>query len=255
MPPALLVGDIGYWGFLGTAVAAAILAAWRPGRAARAVAWASVACGLVMVGGVWAQTGRPPLAGAFESLGFMALVLAVLAVVSQQSRSARPLLGAVVWGAAALLLAILALVPRQVNPDWFLYHYFWNRSFFLCRITAMPLLFFSSLIALAWPGAPQENEQRRYMIVQSRRFLILGTAFFLVGEVSGFYWCLNWRGDYWLWNRNFLESTMIFLLASAALHLPPRLAASPRATRIAYSLPGLLAMGAYLIHQVTEAFL
>ncbi len=46
---------------------------------------------------------------------------------------------------------------------------------------------------------------------------------------------------------------MIFLLASAALHLPPKLAVRPRAVRVAYSLPGLLAMTAYLVHLITES--
>lgn len=89
-------------------------------------------------------------------------------------------------------------------------------------------------------------------MTRSRRFLILGTALFLVGEASGFYWCLIWLGDYWCWSRNFLESTMIFLLASAALHLPPKLAIRPRVLRVAYSLPGFLAMTVYLVHLITE---
>ena len=81
----------------------------------------------------------------------------------------------------------------------------------------------------------------------------MGTSLLKVGEVSGFYWCLMWLGDYWRWSRNFLESTMIFLLASAALHLPPKLAVRPQALRVAYSLPGLLAMTAFLVHLITES--
>jgi hypothetical protein len=166
-----------------------------------------------------------------------------------------PRLAALTWGAAALLLAILVVVPCRLNPDWYLYQFGWTRSFFLCRLSAMALLFFSALTALSWPGGPQETEVRRALLTRSRRFLILGTALFLVGEVSGFYWRLTWLGDYWSWNRNFLESTMIFLLASAALHLPPKLAVKPKALRVAYSLPGLLALSAYLVHLITESII
>jgi hypothetical protein len=248
-------GEVWFWGFLICAALTFALLVFHRERLAKPAGWLALAAGLAMIGGISAQTGRPPLSGALESLGLMALWLAVLALLSQYSGAARSRLAAMTWGAVVLLLVILVWVPRQVNPDWFLYQYGWTRSFFLCRLTALPLLLYSSLIALAWPAAEPENGERRLMISRSRRFLLLGTAVFLVGEVSGFYWCLTWRGDYWLWNRNFLESTMIFLLASAALHLPPKLAARPRALRLFYGLPGLLAMTAYLVHQISEAYL
>ncbi|MEW5914211.1 MAG: hypothetical protein AB1814_16770 [Thermodesulfobacteriota bacterium] len=252
---AAVFSDFSFWVFLGLAVLGVAAAGCGRAAWARAVGLAALLAGLAFTGGVCAQTGRPPLGGALESLGYMALVLATLAFGSQFGPGANRPLVALAWGAVVLLLFILVWVPRRVNPDWFIYHYTWNRAFFMCRLLAMPLLFYSALIALAWPGRDGDGEMRRLLITRSRRFLLLGTAVFLLGEVSGFYWCLSWRGDYWLWNRNFLESTMIFLLASAALHLPPKLAANPRALRLAYGPPGLLGMGAFLVHQVTESFL
>jgi len=249
------LGEVSFWIFLGGAAATASALALGRRCLAIVMGWLSLAAALAMVGSICAQTGRLPLSGAFESLGYIAFALAVLALASQFGATARSSLAAVAWVAAALMLVILIWVPRQVNPDWFIYQYAWNRSFFFCRLTAMSLLFYSALAALSWPGPEQGAQARRQLVLRSRRFLIAGTALFLVGEVSGFYWCLTWRGDYWLWNRNFLESTLIFLLATAALHLPPKLAAHPKALRLAYSLPGLLAVSAYLVHQITEAFL
>ena len=247
--------EAAFWAFLGLAALAAALARCQRHLPARVTGVMALAAGLILVGGICVQTGRPPLSGAFEALSFMALVLASLALASQFGKEADPLLAALTWGAAALLLALLGLVPRLVNPDWYIYQYGWTRAFFLLRLLAMAFLFYSALVALSWPKGLQEIEVRHTLVTRSRRFLILGTALFLVGEVCGFYWCLTWLGDYWRWSRNFLESTMIFLLASAALHLPPKLAVKPLALRVAYSLPGLLALSAYLVHLITESFL
>ncbi|MDD2903106.1 MAG: hypothetical protein PHU44_11805 [Syntrophales bacterium] len=244
--------EIVFWAFLVLAALTAASARYHRALLARVTGVLALLAGLILMGGMHAQTGRPPLSGAYESLSFMALILSGLALASQFGKEASPLLAAITWGAVTLLLALLGIMPRQVFPDWFIYQFPWTRAFFLCRVAAMALLFYSSLTALARPGGNLENETRRALITRSRRFLILGTALFLVGEVSGFYWCLTWRGDYWRWNRNFLESTMIFLLASAALHLPPKLAVRPRALRIAYTLPGFLAITAYLIHLLTD---
>ncbi|MFH1153868.1 MAG: hypothetical protein V1793_08630 [Pseudomonadota bacterium] len=245
---------ISFWISLGAAVTTAFVWYFH-GTLARTTGYIAFSASLILVGSIWVQVGRPPLSGAFESLSFMALMLTLLAIIPQPDPTSGPLLTCMIWVSVAVLLIILAWIPRQLNPDWFLYQYFWTRSFFLCRLTALVLLLYSSLIALSWPHAGQENGARNLMIHRSRRYLLTGTAVFLVGEMSGFYWCLVWRGDYWLWNRNFLESTMIFLLANAALHLPPRLAAFPKVLRVAYGLPGLMAMIVYLIHQITEAFL
>lgn len=246
--------EVAFWAFLVLAALTAVSARCNRALLAKSTGVLALFSGLILIGGICAQTGRPPLSGAYESFSFMALLLSGLALASQFGKETSPLLAAITWGAVTLLLALLGIIPRQVFPDWFIYQFPWTRIFFMCRVCAMALLFYSSLTALSWPGGSVENETRRGLVTRARRFLILGTALFLVGEVSGFYWCLNWRGDYWLWNRNFLESTMIFLLASAALHLPPKLAASPRALRVAYSLPGILALSAYMVHLITESF-
>ncbi|HAY22678.1 hypothetical protein [Desulfobacca acetoxidans] len=244
--------EVSFWAFCGFVVLAAVSVRFFRLPLVRVMGFLALLAGLFLVAGICLQIGRPPLSGAFESFSYMALVLSFLALTSLFGKEASPLLAAVSWGTAALLLAILVIMPRQVNPDWFIYEYGWTRSFFFCRLSSMALLIYSSLTALSWPRGSQDTETRRAMVSRSRRFLILGTALFLVGEASGFYWCLVWRGDYWRWSRNFLESTMIFLLASAALHLPPKLAVRPQILRLAYSLPGFLSMTAYLVHVITE---
>jgi hypothetical protein len=247
--------EAAFWVFMGCAAAAAAAARLRPGGLSRAASAAGLAAGLALVGAICLQTGRPPLSGPLESLASLALAMAILGWAAQLGPAANPLLAARAWTAAALGLAILVWVPRQVNPDWVLYQYAWPRAFFLCRLASLSLLLSASLAAWSWEGGAAGPQGRRVWLGRSRRLLLSGTAVFLLGEVSGFYWCFAWLGDYWLWNRNFLESTLIFLAATAALHLPARLAARPGALRLAYGLPGLLAVTAYLVHQITEAYL
>lgn len=245
-----------YWAFLSLSVLAAFWAYTGRESIYKIGAGTTLAAGVALVIVISLRIGRPPLSGAYESITLMSVVLSFLSWRTRRCRISNNLvLPALGFVSVALMLSLLILVPRQVNPDWFVYQYGWSRAFFLCRGMAMAFLLFSSLATLAWPKVALEAEHRRELAARSRRMLLLGTALFLVGEVCGFYWCLTWRGDYWLWNRNFLESTMIFILASAALHLPPSLAARPKVLRMAYGIPGLLATGAYLVHQVTEAFL
>jgi hypothetical protein len=246
------LGDIAFWVFLIGAAASALLAGMSRSTLAKAAGCLALAGGLALIAAICLLTGRPPLSGTYESLSLMALVLAGLAFRSLFGREASQLLSSLSWGGVALLLAVLIWIPHRINPDWFIYQFGWTRAFFTLRLVAMAVFFYSALAALAWTGGNGKNvENGRFLLNRARRFLLLGTAIFLVGEVCGFYWCLCWRGDYWLWNRNFLESTMIFLLASAALHLPPKLAARPQAARWAYCIPGLLAVTAYFLHQIT----
>lgn len=255
-PSMILLENLFFWSFMAFSALSSVLAYLNKEPLFRISAAVALSCGVALAVTISLHIGRPPLSGAYESITIMSLVLTFLAWRARSCRiSGDLMLPALGFGAAALIMSLLIWAPRQVNPDWFVYQYGWSRAFFLCRNTAMGFLLFSALASLAWPKGELAPARRSRFAARSRRMLLMGTALFLVGEVCGFYWCLTWRGDYWLWNRNFLESTMIFLLASAALHLPPSLAAKTRYLRIAYSVPGLLAAGAYLVHQITEAFL
>jgi len=230
---------------------AAGCAAWRGGAK-----WAWL-CGLLATAGcaavvvhIWQTAGRPPLSGAYESFTLLCLILNLLAFTALGGDNASRRLAGLTWLAVGLVLLSLLIAPRRVNPDWFQYHYFWTRAFFLLRVAALGFLVHGSLAALVWDRSTAAGGN---LLDRSRRLLIWGTALFLAGELSGFYWCLNWQGDYWRWNRNFLESTLIFLVASAALHLPPRLAGKTGLVRTLYAAPGLAGLSVWLIHQVTES--
>lgn len=245
-----LISEASFWWFLGAAVlASAAAACFRPAWA-KTVGAVALAGGLVLVGVICLIAGRLPMGGSFESLSCTALVMAALAFGSLWGGPAGPRLAVLTWIATALLLVVLVGARRQVSPPWFIFEFIWPQVFFVLRSAATAVLIYCGLAALACWGTEAEGVARRNLMARSRRYLLLGTALFLLGEVCGFYWCLRWKGDYWFWSRGFLESIFIFLVASAGLHLPPKLAARPGVVRLVYSLPGLLAVIAYVLRQI-----
>lgn len=229
------------------------LRAWRaPAGPGRGLAWAVLLPNLAHAGLMAYLLGRPPLSGAYESLTLMSLTLAALAIWPLADNGHRNAPAGFCWLGAAVLLALALAASRKLYPDWFMYDFAWTRAFFLLRFGAAGVLIYAACAALAslgGRGAPAGQA----LLARSRNCLLLGTAVFLAGEFCGFTWRLTWLGDYWSWSRNFLESTMYFLLATAAVHLPPRWSANPRQKAWAQATPGLVMLALIMLHLLPEA--
>ncbi len=239
--------DALYYASLATSLAAGFLA-WRglgPWRSAGWLAGAICALQALVLG---LHLGRPPLSGAWEAFAMQALWLNLMALWPTGNREADRSLGAWTWTAAGLFLAVFLALERKLYPDWFNYEYFWARAFFLLRNASLSFLVFAACAALAGTRRGITPAGRNLLLLWARNFLLLGTAVFLAGEFCGFTWRLQWLGDYWSWSRNFLEATLVFLLVTAALHLPPRWAARPGARTLALAVPGAITAGLTLIH-------
>lgn len=239
--------DALYYASLATSLAAGFLA-WRglgPWRSAGWLAGAICALQALVLG---LHLGRPPLSGAWEAFAMQALWLNLMALWPTGNREADRSLGAWTWTVAGLFLAIFLFMERKLYPDWFNYEYFWTRAFFLLRNASLSFFVFAACAALAGLRRFITPAGRSLLLLWARNFLLLGTAVFLAGEFCGFTWRLRWLGDYWSWSRNFLEATLVFLLVTAALHLPPRWAARPGVRTFALAAPGIITAGLTLIH-------
>lgn len=239
--------DVLYYASLAANLGAAVLA-WRgvgPWRAAGWLAFALCALQALVMG---LHLGRPPLSGAWEAFAMQALCLDALALWPCGHPEADRSLRAWAWAAAGLFLAIFLALERKLYPDWFNYEYHWARLFFILRNASLSFFVFSALAALAGLRRGLAPAGKSLLLIWSRNFLLLGTAVFLAGEFCGFTWRLQWLGDYWSWSRNFLEATLVFLLVTAALHLPPRWAARPGVRTFALAAPGVITAGLTLIH-------
>jgi len=241
-----------YAGALAAALAAAFLA-WtgRVRAASRAGLIGTGFCAVCVVMIIY-LADRPPLFGPFESFVSIALVLGLSGWHGERKINFNGLLAKRFWTLIALLLLSLLFSPRRLNPDYYMYDYPWTVFFFVFRLTAVAVLLAASLYHLAALEAKNSPDLRGFLFQQGRTFLILGGAFFLAGEFSGSVWSLNWLGDFWRWSRGFFESTAMFLLISAAFHLPAKWAASTTIRAVFGAAPGLLIFGLIIIHQLME---
>jgi hypothetical protein len=224
-----------------------------PAGPSRALAWAVAAANLAHWAYMVYLLGRPTLSGAYESLTLLSLVLALLAPWPLAGRPGPTALAGASWLAAGLLLAVSLAMSRKLYPDWFMYGFGWTRAFFTLRLTAVAIMAHAALAALVSLGRRAGPQARQVLLIRSRNCLLLGTAVFLAGEFCGFTWRLAWLGDYWSWSRNFLESTMYFLLATAGVHLPPRWSTDPRRRAWAQAAPGVVMVSLILLRLLTEA--
>jgi len=244
-----------FWPYLGALAAAlpAAFLAWT-GRV-RATRWTGlVGTGFcaVCVGLIIYLTDRPPLFGLLESLISIAFLLGLAAWRSERTINLKGLLSKRFWTLIALILLSLLFLPRRLNPDFYMYDYPWTILFFVFRLTAVAVLLSASVYYLAALEAKNSPDLRGFLFQQGRTFLILGGAFFLAGEFSGSVWSLNWLGDFWRWSRGFFESTAMFLLISAAFHLPAKWSVSTTVRAVFGAAPGLLILGLTIIHQLME---
>ncbi|MCF8033103.1 MAG: hypothetical protein K9K66_16215 [Desulfarculaceae bacterium] len=240
-----------YYACLAVFAGAALWAWLAAPRAWRPAGWFLLALALAQALAASLVLGRPPLAGTYETAILLLLWLSALALLPCGDPEAQRRLAAWCWSCGAVLLALLLLPNGQrLYPDWYMYQYIWSRLFFSLRVASLALFLYAALAALASWGAVAV--QRAALLRWSRNFLLVGTAVFLAGEFSGFTWRMQWLGDYWCWNANFLEATLYFLLVTAAAHLPPAWAAKPRLRATAQAIPGLLMTGLFMTHMLME---
>lgn len=248
--PSLL--DHLYYFCLAATLAAGVAALLAPRIWWLSLGWLAALLALAQAVLATGFLARPPLVGGYESVVMFALWLAALALIPCGSPQAQRRLAAWCWGSSLVVqLLVLLLVDRVPTPNWYMYQYLWTRLFFTLRLVAVSVFLYAALAALASLGALPEA--RTTLLRWSRNFLLLGTAVFLAGEFSGFTWRMQWLGDYWCWNANFLESTLYFLLVTAAVHLPPSWAAKPRLRAAALAIPGLLMICMYMNFLLREA--
>ncbi|MBU4276971.1 MAG: hypothetical protein KKC30_09550 [Proteobacteria bacterium] len=239
-----------YYACMGATLAAGALAWFAPGNWWRGAGWLVLALALAQAVVSALILNRPPLAGTYEAAMMFTLWLSVLALIPCGSPEGQRRLAALCWWAGTAFMALFLVASNRFYPDWYMYKYIWSRLFFTLRMASLAVFLYASFAALASLG--MRPETRTTLLRWSRNFLLLGTAVFLAGEFSGFTWRMQWMGDYWCWNANFLEATLFFLLVTAAAHLPPSWAARPRLRAAAQAVPGVLMICLFMTFMLLE---
>jgi hypothetical protein len=193
-------------------------------------------------------TARAPLLGALEAISQVALLLAGLALADWLRGGAGRAAARWAWGGCLALTVLMAALPAAPNHDSFMYDYPALVLFFQLRLVCMGLLLFAAARCLA-----SARGGRAGGAGWVRRPLLAGMAAFLASELSGAVWSFQWTGEFWHWNRGFLESAAMFMVIALPLHLPPRWAARPGWRLAAGVLPGVVVTAVTLIRHLGEA--
>lgn len=190
---------------------------------------------------------RPPLYGLFETMVTVSCAVGLCGLFGRGTDAGRlwP------WSAGSILVLLLVALPQPKEPglDFFMYGDLFTVGFFFLRNLALGFLVYA---ALAFLSSLFNGDQRQALAWRGRNYLLVGSALFLAGEMSGSYWALNWMGDFWLWGRGFLMSTLMFLCAMFAFHLPAGLATRPRLAAALGALPGAVVLVSTIVAQIVE---
>ncbi len=193
------------------------------------------------------QAWRPPLYGLFETMLTVAFMAGLCGLFGRGNDADRlwP------WVSGLILALLLIALPRPKTPglDFFMYGNLFTLGFFFLRNLALGLLVYA---ALAFVSSLFNQDERQALTWRGRNYLLVGSALFLAGEMSGSYWALNWMGDFWLWGRGFLMSTLMFLCAMFAFHLPAGLGGRPRLAAALGALPGAVVLVSTIVAQFVE---
>ncbi len=239
------------WAWLAGAALAAFAGALAVSRGphGRVAGWLGLAgliLGAVLLGLVVWAAQRPPLIGVLESISEIALLTSALALADWWSGAPGHAAARWSWLWCLILWGLLLLLPRQLHPDSYMFDYPGLILFFQMRLAAIALLLHAASRHLAWCKADQPGP------LDCRRLLLAGMAAFLVSELAGAIWSFFWTGEFWHWNRGFLESAALFMVIALPLHLPASWARRPGLARAAGVAPGLVLAGVTLLHQVSN---
>ena len=211
---------------------------------------------------------RLPLFGPFESGIYIIFLSILMEIVAQRNHAAEDgdrlqgiEHGAVssiqcrtLAGSTLFCLGLMGLIlphPKEFNGDFFMYGNVWVNLFFNLRLVATAIFGRAAVMFLvgAWtkddplPHQKMSNRHNRnhhvrdFFFIRARNLLLIGLVTFFCSEWSGSWWCLNWLGDSWRWNKIFFKAAMVFILVMLACHLPPTLAKSSKSRAVFGSLP------------------
>lgn len=191
---------------------------------------------------------RPPLFGIFESGITIVLVMNLLAFLNdyhvlRAGGLSRPKLSPSVWGANLALLLLMAFSQKTLNADFYMYDVLSVVIFFHFRIIAFSLFFYATVIS--WFRF--FNKQMGYQRL-SINFLLAGSVIFLISELSGSWWCLNWWGDTWHWSKGFFKSACVFMAVMLVCHLPPGWFVSKITNTLVRSIPAAITLWVMTVH-------
>ena len=180
----------------------------------------AVILNLILLISLSIRSGNFPVFTMFESFLLTTQVMGFLGLISLFCNKESEKIRLWVWLEILLLLIILIFSKKEPSVPLYDNGYIFIILFHGFRSISLGLMFFSSAWFIQFIIQREMNERTSLLSHQGRNYLVLSTVFFLSAEYVGMIWCQNGWGDFWMWSRNFFQSTLIVLYLMLAFHIP-----------------------------------
>jgi hypothetical protein len=169
---------------------------------------------------IFYQTGHFPVYNIFESFLFVSFIMGCIGIFLHGFDGYTSKIQLYVWIEIIILLVITLFLPKVPAKTGYDYGYIYKVLFHTLRPVSMSLMLCSTALFTQFIIQKERNERTSMLSHIGRNFLILSTVIFLLSEYVGIVWCQRGWGDFWMWNQDFLQSTIIMIYLMLAFHIP-----------------------------------
>jgi len=169
---------------------------------------------------IFDNSGHFPGYNIFESFLFSSFILACLAIFFPGIKGYISKIRLWVWVEILFLLIMALLFSDELESTGFDYNYIHKILFHVFRPLSMATMLYATAYFTQSIIEREFNERTSWLSHMGRNFLVLSTVLFLVSEYTGIIWCQQEFGDFWMWNKNFMQSTIIMSYLMLAFHIP-----------------------------------
>jgi len=169
---------------------------------------------------IFYRSGHFPGYNIYESFLFASFILGCLAIFVPGVKGYTSKIRLWVWIEILILLITALLISEELTSTGFDYNYIYKILFHIFRPISMATMLYATAYFTQFILEREFNERTSWLAHAGRNFLILSTVLFLVSEYTGIIWCQQEFGDFWMWNQNFMQSTIIMSYLMLAFHIP-----------------------------------
>jgi hypothetical protein len=171
---------------------------------------------------IFYQGGHFPVYNTFESFLFTSFLMGLIGIFLPRINENTPAIRLFLWCEIFILLGISLLFPKVPAATGYDYGYIYKVLFHILRPVSMSIMLISTAYFIRFILQREQHERTSMLAHMGRNYLLLSTVIFLLGEYVGIVWCQRGWGDFWMWNQDFLQSTIIILYLMLAFHIPAK---------------------------------
>jgi hypothetical protein len=175
---------------------------------------------LIALSLIFYQGGHFPVYNTFESFLFASFIIGWIGIFLPRFKGYAPAVRLFLWCEILIILGISLLLPKVPATTGYDYGYIYKVLFHMLRPVSMAIMLISTAYFIQFILQREQNERTSMLAHMGRNYLLLSTVTFLLGEYVGIVWCQRGWGDFWTWNQDFLQSTIIIVYLMLAFHIP-----------------------------------